>query len=248
MEDNTKVKLGVLYIILLPRSSSWHFRAALLQGNQAKCQPGDRRTSDTSFTSNGSWPGTERHCRLGIANSFNGIVIVIFQVMYPYALSISQYVSCFNLTTCSRWTFKIKTIYSVWAVCWTQGALNLPPILWLLLVDLPQPDRSSSDTLPPQLWDEETNFALCCVFFWWTMLTGWSISYKGSVTYTALWLGDGVDGSIPQNDWSLRGLAMEACWIEMQQMMTNALLLLLRSNRGETSYISDLFVSLICSL
>ena len=154
-----------MYIILLPRSSSWHFRAALLRGNQAKCQPGDRRTSDTSFTSNGSWPGTERHCRLGIANSFNGIVIVIFQVMYPYALSISQYVSCFNLTTCSRWTFKIKTIYSVWAVCWTQGALNLPPILWLLLVDLPQPDRSSCDTLPPQLWDDETNFALCCVFF-----------------------------------------------------------------------------------
>ena len=35
--------------------------------------------------------------------------------------------------------------------------------------------------------------------------------YKGSATYTALWLGDGVDGSIPQNDRSVRGLAMQAC-------------------------------------
>ena len=90
-------------------------------------------------------------------------MIVIFQVMFPYVLSVSQYVSCFNLTTWSRWTLKIKTIYPIWIVCWTQGTLNLPPILWLLLVDLPQPDRSSSDTLPPQLWDEEKNFALCCV-------------------------------------------------------------------------------------
>ena len=85
--------------------------------------------------------------------------------MFPYVLSVSQYVSCFNLTTWSRWTLKIKTIYPIWIVCWTQGALNLPPILWLLLVDLPQPDRSSSDTLPPLLWDNETNFAECCVFF-----------------------------------------------------------------------------------
>ena len=78
---------------------------------------------------------------------------------------IRQYVSCFNLTTWSRWTLKIKTIYSVWIVCWTQGTLNLPPILWLLLVNLPHLDRSSSDTLPPLLWDNETNFAECCVFF-----------------------------------------------------------------------------------
>ena len=98
-------------------------------------------------------------------SSHDGIVIVIFQVMFPYVLSVSQYVSCFNLTTWSRWTLKIKTIYPIWIVCWTQGALNLPPILLLLLVDLPQPDRSSSDTLPPLLWDNETNFAECCVFF-----------------------------------------------------------------------------------
>ena len=146
-----------------------------------------------------------------------------------------------NLTTWSRLTLKIKTISSVWIVCWTLGTLNLPPILWLLLVDLPQP-TGIPVTHCLHNWGTMRQILLCFVFFsdeqcW---LDDQSLTKdQQHILLSALWLGDGdVDRMIEVFvDLQCKPVKLKCNkWWQMHFFFCCV------ATKGEKSHISDLFV------